>query len=307
MLERNFVLRCLCSDAVQVLEQGLSLNWNAVRASSESNPTRSNLFAQVDGRKRVTMNSNDASMANTLALLDRMKAQVPELWSQANVVGKWVWLEFNIPPIQEVRRQLKRLGFHWNGGRKCWQHPCGISRGRSGRDPREVYPVVPASTLNDAATHLPDLLSKEFKIVSLRECPLPEGLQKCETPEQAAEYWRAAVTTNPYFNPECECFVVLLLNTRRRIKGHQVVSIGTLDTILVHPREVFRGAFIAAASAVIVMHNHPSGDPTPSEADIKVTRDLIRAGQILKIEVLDHVVMGNPNHCSLRELGYFYS
>ena len=53
------------------------------------------------------------------------------------------------------------------------------------------------------------------------------------------------------------------------------------------------------------MHNHPSGEPQPSEADIKVTRDLIRAGQLLKIEVLDHVIMGNPNHSSLRELGYF--
>ncbi|MDE1966546.1 MAG: hypothetical protein KGI45_00510 [Patescibacteria group bacterium] len=54
------------------------------------------------------------------------------------------------------------------------------------------------------------------------------------------------------------------------------------------------------------MHNHPSGEPQPSEGDIKATRDLIRAGQLLKIEVLDHVIMGNPNHCSLRELGYFY-
>ena len=104
---------------------------------------------------------------------------------------------------------------------------------------------------------------------------------------------------------DCECFAVLLLNTRRRVKGHQLISIGTLDTILVHPREVFRGALIAAAAAIVIMHNHPSGEPTPSEADIKVTRDLIRAGQLLKIEVLDHVIIGRPNHCSLRELGYF--
>jgi DNA repair protein RadC len=75
----------------------------------------------------------------------------------------------------------------------------------------------------------------------------------------------------------------------------------------VHPREVFRVAVISSAAAVILMHNHPSNDPTPSEADIKVTRDLIRAGQLLKIEVLDHVVMGNPSRASLRELGYFYN
>ena len=99
---------------------------------------------------------------------------------------------------------------------------------------------------------------------------------------------------------------MLLLNTRRRIKGHHLVSIGTLDTILIHPREIFRGAIITAASAVIVMHNHPSGESSPSEADIKVTRDLIRAGQLLKMELLDHVVVGHGNFSSLRSLGYFY-
>lgn len=79
-----------------------------------------------------------------------------------------------------------------------------------------------------------------------------------------------------------------------------------MDTILVHPREVFRVAILAAASAIILMHNHPSGEATPSEADIRVTRDLIRAGQLLKIEVLDHVIVGAGRHVSLRELGYFY-
>jgi len=149
--------------------------------------------------------------------------------------------------------------------------------------------------------------AKEYKVVALRDCPLPEEMQLCDTPERAAEYWRQHVTQHPAFNPDVECFVALLLNTRRRVKGHALVSTGTLDTILVHPREVFRPAIIAAASAVVIMHNHPSGESTPSEADIKVTRDLIRAGQLLKIEVLDHVIMGADRHSSLRSLGYFYS
>jgi DNA repair protein RadC len=147
---------------------------------------------------------------------------------------------------------------------------------------------------------------KEFKVVALRECPVPEQMKICDTPDTAAEYWRLHVATNPYFDPERECFVVILVNTRRRVKGHQLVTFGTLDTILVHPREVFRVAVASSAAAVLLMHNHPSGDPTPSEADIKVTRDLIRAGQLLKIDVLDHVIIGNPNRSSLRELGYFY-
>ena len=109
-----------------------------------------------------------------------------------------------------------------------------------------------------------------------------------------------------------ETFQVLLLNTRRRLIRVEQLSQGTLDTILVHPREVFKSAISAHAAAMVLVHNHPSGDPTPSEADIKVTRDLIRAGQLLKIEVLDHVILGHAtvdrpkDYSSLRELGYFY-
>jgi DNA repair protein RadC len=110
-----------------------------------------------------------------------------------------------------------------------------------------------------------------------------------------------------------ETLQVLLLNTRRRLIRVEEISDGTIDTLLVHPREVFKAAIAANAAAVVLAHNHPSGDPTPSEADIKVTRDLIRAGQLLKIEVLDHVILGRAtperpkDYASLRELGYFYS
>lgn len=110
-----------------------------------------------------------------------------------------------------------------------------------------------------------------------------------------------------------ETLQVLLLNTRRRLIRVEEISDGTIDTLLVHPREVFKKAIAANAAAVVLAHNHPSGDPTPSEADIKVTRDLIRAGQLLKIDVLDHVIIGRAtperpkDYVSLRELGYFYS
>jgi DNA repair protein RadC len=112
---------------------------------------------------------------------------------------------------------------------------------------------------------------------------------------------------------EVENFQVVLLNTRRRLIRVEQISQGTLDTILVHPREVFKSAIAAGAAAIVLAHNHPSGDPTPSEADIKVTRDLIRAGQLLKIEVLDHIILGRATEekpryfVSLRELGYFYT
>lgn len=127
-----------------------------------------------------------------------------------------------------------------------------------------------------------------------------------DTPERIADLLR-----EDHRDHTVEHFRVVLLNTRRRLVRVEEISQGTLDTILVHPREVFRPAILANAAAVVVVHNHPSGDPTPSEADIKVTRDLIRAGQLLKIEVLDHVIIGRRtqerprDYLSLRELGYF--
>lgn len=112
---------------------------------------------------------------------------------------------------------------------------------------------------------------------------------------------------------EVEHFHAILLNTRRKLIRVDKISQGTLDSVLIHPREVFKSAISANASALVIVHNHPSGDPTPSEADIKVTRDLIRAGQLLKIELLDHVILGkrtaerSRDFVSLRELGYFYA
>ncbi|MGH7950751.1 MAG: RadC family protein [Limisphaerales bacterium] len=108
-----------------------------------------------------------------------------------------------------------------------------------------------------------------------------------------------------------ETLQVLLLNSRHKLIRVEEVSDGTLDTILVHPREVFKMAIAANAAALVLAHNHPSGDPSPSAADIKVTRDLIRAGQLLKIEVIDHIILGRATperpkeYTSLRELGYF--
>ncbi len=127
-----------------------------------------------------------------------------------------------------------------------------------------------------------------------------------DTPEAVADLMREDCRLRPV-----ETFQSLLLNTRRRLIQKEKISDGTLDTILVHPREVFKPAIAAGAAALVLVHNHPSGDPTPSEADIRVTRDLIRAGQLLKIEVLDHVILGrksperSKDYASLRELGYF--
>lgn len=151
-------------------------------------------------------------------------------------------------------------------------------------------------------------LQAAFKLAERMARELQAEAPLLDTPDRVADLFRDENRTY-----EVEHFQVLLLNTRRRLLRVDKLSQGTLDTLLVHPREVFRCAIAGNASAVILVHNHPSGDPTPSEADIRVTRDLIRAGQLLKIDVLDHVILGrrtvgrDKDWVSLRELGYFYS
>ena len=137
---------------------------------------------------------------------------------------------------------------------------------------------------------------------------LQEESPVLDTPEKIVQLLRAKNMVR-----EVETLQVLLVNTRRRLIRVEEVTDGTIDTLLVHPREVFKSAIAANAHAIILVHNHPSGDPSPSEADIKVTRDLIRAGQLLRIDVLDHVIIGRAtaerarDYSSLRDLGYFYT
>jgi DNA repair protein RadC len=100
-----------------------------------------------------------------------------------------------------------------------------------------------------------------------------------------------------------EEFRVLMLNTQHAVVRELVVTRGTLDTSLVHPREVFRAAVAEAASAVILVHNHPSGDPSPSHEDRDVTRQLVEAGRIIGIPVMDHLIIGDARYVSFVEAG----
>jgi DNA repair protein RadC len=100
-----------------------------------------------------------------------------------------------------------------------------------------------------------------------------------------------------------EHFKLILLNPRNKIIGISTISIGTLNASLVHPREVFKDAITHSAASVVLAHNHPSGDPEPSEDDLKITKKLVDSGKILGIEVLDHIIIGKNNFCSFKERG----
>ena len=130
----------------------------------------------------------------------------------------------------------------------------------------------------------------EYRIASHR---------RIKTPKDARDAAADIVTS------ETECFVVLCLDSKNGMKAAEIVTTGLLNASLVHAREVFRPAILRNAASVVLVHNHPSGDPTPSAEDCRITRSMVEAGKILDISVLDHVVIGrgDADYCSIRESG----
>lgn len=117
-------------------------------------------------------------------------------------------------------------------------------------------------------------------------------------PEDAADY------AMPRFRYEDrEHFAVILLNVKNHILSMPVISVGSLTASVVHPREVFKAAIQQTAASMILVHNHPSGDPTPSREDIEVTARMVQVGRVMDIPVLDHIILGNDNYISLKEKG----
>lgn len=103
-------------------------------------------------------------------------------------------------------------------------------------------------------------------------------------------------------NLKKEHFKIVMLDTKNHIIGVEEVSVGNLNSSIVHPREVYKQAIKRSSASIILIHNHPSGDPTPSKEDINITRRLMESGEILGIKVLDHIIIGNKKHISLKEM-----
>ena len=123
-----------------------------------------------------------------------------------------------------------------------------------------------------------------------------ESRPQMNSPRRVAEYLL------PQFGSgSVEQFGVLLLDTKQRVLRTSVLSVGTLDASIVHPREVFREATAAGAAAIVLFHNHPSGDPEPSDDDIKLTDRMAAAGVLMGIQVVDHVILGDARYYSFRE------
>ncbi len=130
-----------------------------------------------------------------------------------------------------------------------------------------------------------------YRVQLVREGSIQVDDRHYSTPEAAAEAFQAYLG-----DVDREHFLVMLLDTKNKIIGINTVAIGSLNATLVHPREVYKPAVSVNAASVILAHNHPSGDTSPSEDDITMTRRLVEAGGIMGIPVLDHVVLGERGH-----------
>lgn len=136
-----------------------------------------------------------------------------------------------------------------------------------------------------------------YGVVLVRDSSVMVASRAADSPAAAADILRTYIG-----QVDREHFVVLLVDARRQVIGVNTVSIGTVSASLVHPREVFKPAILIGAAAVIVGHNHPSGDEQPSMEDKEATKRLVRAGELLGIPLLDHVIIGS-GHFSFRERG----
>jgi DNA repair protein RadC len=142
----------------------------------------------------------------------------------------------------------------------------------------------------------------EYKTSRIRRVTIEHALIGIKT-KDVLTCWHSIVTSSERYEPDCECLAVILLDSRYRIKAYHIVSIGTLTTLLSHPREVFRLAITSRAFALVLIHNHPSDDPTPSQDDIEATKSITRAGEIIGIQVVDHLIIGASEHYSFRAQG----
>ena len=141
----------------------------------------------------------------------------------------------------------------------------------------------------------------ELKLTRVREVGESRPIT---SPEEAAAYWHEVIEQRSWFHPTKEHVVVLHLNTRHHIVGHHLVSIGTLNECLAHPRDILGPVLCGAAYAFVLMHNHPSGDPSPSQADHMLTKRIKEGGELLSVALTDHVIVGEKERFySFRESG----
>ncbi len=137
-----------------------------------------------------------------------------------------------------------------------------------------------------------------YRVALVRETSQSSLINRINTPRNVFE-----IASSYLEGADREHFVVIMLDTKNQVIGINTVAIGVLSSCPIHPREVFKPAILANAAGIILLHNHPSGDPNPSQDDMLLTNRLKEAGEVLGIQVVDHVILGYANYASLKERG----
>jgi DNA repair protein RadC len=134
---------------------------------------------------------------------------------------------------------------------------------------------------------------QDFKAVAVESAPKLNFL-RADTPQRIYEFYLQVVEADSGYEPEKEHVVAIALNTRMNVTGWHLVSVGSVSEATCHPREIFRPMIVRCAHSFVLVHNHPSGDPSPSRADELVTRRIKEAADLLKMDMADHVIVGLP-------------
>jgi DNA repair protein RadC len=218
----------------------------------------------------------------------------------------------HLSPDDRPREKLQRHGVAALGDNELVALVLGSGSGRTGAlgvanevlQARGGLHGLVRSACDDLARVAGVGLAKAARLVAALElgrrtlAHAPGARVHLRTPRDAATYLLPAFGSRPV-----EQFGVVLLDSKHRVLRTTIVAVGTLNTTVVEPRDVFREAMLGAAAALVVFHNHPSGDPSPSPDDVELTRRLVAAGQVMGIDLVDHIVLGDVRYWSFREMG----
>jgi DNA repair protein RadC len=218
----------------------------------------------------------------------------------------------SVAPHDRPREKLERVGAGGLGDNELLAIVLGQGVPRSGALDLANAVLASAGGLHGLARSSLDDLRQVPGIGAARAAQLIAAIEagrrtlvrgRRERPQITSARDAAELLLPQFGSRPVEHFGVVLLDTKHRVLRSTLLSVGTLDTSVVHPREVFREATRGGAAAIVLFHNHPSGDPLPSDDDVALTRRLVRAGELMGIAVLDHVILAETRYCSLRDMG----
>jgi DNA repair protein RadC len=215
-----------------------------------------------------------------------------------------------VAPHDRPREKLQRLGVATLGDNELVAVVLGAGRASANALDLANAVLANAGGIEGLARARQDELTRVVGIGAARAAQIVAAVELGRRTLTRVGRHRVQVTTPRavaelllpiYGNRPVEQLGIVLLDTKHRVMRTTIITVGTLDASIMHPREIFREATAAGAAAIVVFHNHPSGDPEPSKDDVDLTHRLVAAGVLMGIDVIDHVILGDVRYCSMKE------